>query len=74
MKEYTITLKFTVESEDSDYDDINEFADELVENIMDNEELIYNDDIEIIEVLVADVQDNNDYELEKGDEFYGDDE
>ena len=64
MKEYIITLNFTVESDDADYDVVNEFAEELAEKIMSNDELTYNDDIEIIEVAVSDVQDNNDYEIE----------
>lgn len=71
MKEYTITLSFSIEAGEADYERISEFAEELVENIMNTDDLIYNDDIEIVEASVEDVEDNNE---EIDDDDYPDDE
>lgn len=58
MREYTITMTFSVQSEDSDYEKISDFATELSENIMSD---YTDDDIEIIEVTIDEIVDNNDY-------------
>lgn len=59
MKEYTITMHFMIESKDADYDVINEFAEQLSENIMNDDKLIYGNDIEIVGVAVNDVEIDN---------------
>ena len=64
MKEYTITMSFSIEAEDSDYEQITEFAEELSENIMTDDKLIYKNDIEIVGVAIQEIQDHS----------YGDDE
>ena len=58
MKEYKITMTFSIQSEDSDYEKISDFATELSENIMTD---YTTDDIEIVEVNVDEIEDNNDY-------------
>lgn len=71
MKEYTVTLKFTIESQDADYEKINEFAEKLSENIMDYEALIVDDDVEVTMIEVDSIEDFNDdgdyYEDEEED-------
>jgi len=59
MREYTITMNFLIESEDSDYEQITEFAEQLTENIMGNESLIYNNDIEVVGVSIIEIEDHN---------------
>ena len=71
MKEYTITLSFTVESEEADYERVSEFAEKLSENIMDYEMLIYDDDIEVTSIEVTDIENisgNSDDEYFEGDD------
>ena len=50
MKEYSITLKFSLESKKADYEDISEFAEKLTEKIMNDDNLIYSNGIEIVEI------------------------
>lgn len=58
MREYTITMSFSVQSDDSDYEKISDFANELSENIM----IDYtDDDIEITEIVIKEIIDDNDY-------------
>ncbi len=60
MKEYTITMNFIIEADnESDYERISEFAEQLSENIMDDNKLIFSDGIEIVGVQIQDVEDNN---------------
>lgn len=58
MKEYKITMTFSIQSENSDYEKISDFATELSENIMSE---YTTDDIEIVDVSIDDIEDNNDY-------------
>lgn len=63
MKEYTITMNFLVEADDdSDYEKISEFSEQLSENIMSEDKLIYGDGIEIVTVQIHEVEDHNNYE------------
>ena len=62
MKEYTITMNFTVESEKSDYESISEFAELLSENIMNDETLTSYRDIEITDISIHEIEDYNDDE------------
>ena len=62
MKEYTITMNFTVESEKSDYESISEFAELLSENIMNDETLTSYRDIEITGISIDEIEDYNDDE------------
>ena len=55
MKEYTITMNFSIESKNADYDKIEIFADELTEIIMDK--LTFHD-IKIVDISVEDIEDN----------------
>lgn len=59
MKEYTITMNFSVESEEADYEKISEFAEQLSESIMNDDNLIYGDDIEIVDITVHEVENHN---------------
>jgi len=61
MKEYSITLKFSLESKKADYEDVSEFAEKLTEKIMNTDSLVFSDGIEITEITVNEVEDNNDY-------------
>jgi len=61
MKEYTIILKFSIESKKADYEDVSEFAEKLTEKIMNDDSLVISDGIEITEITVNEVEDNNDY-------------
>ena len=70
MKEYTVTMNFIIESQNADYERISEFAEELTEKIMEDDNLIYGHDIEIVGVSVEEIVDENfdDYEqLEEED-------
>jgi uncharacterized membrane protein YqiK len=73
MKEYTIILKFSIESKKADYEDVSEFAEKLTEKIMNDDSLVLSDGIEITEITVNDVEDNNDY-LDLDEEKYLDEE
>ena len=64
MKEYIINVKIFVNSE-LDEDQIIEFAEDLKEKIMDNEELIYTDDVEVTEIDINDVEIGESYDIDK---------
>ena len=49
MKEYTIKMKFSVESEKANLGKISQFAEELSRKILDDDNFTYSDDIEIID-------------------------
>jgi len=66
MKEYKITMTFSIEAEDADYEKISEFAEDLSDRLMADENL-NDDDIEIIDVAIQSVDDLNDYD--KDDDF-----
>ena len=75
MKEYSITLKFSLESKKADYEDVSEFAEKLTEKIMNDDSLIFSDGIEITEITVNEVEDNNSYlDLEEEEEYLDEDE
>ena len=74
MKEYSITLKFSLESKKADYEDISEFAEKLTEKIMNDDNLIYSNGIEIVEITVNEVEDNNSYLDIDEEEFLDEDE
>lgn len=76
MKEYTITINFSIEANKANYDKICEFAEELTNKIMDDDTLTYHNGIEIVEANVEGVEDHNDYDYdeEKDDIEYFDDE
>jgi len=61
MKEYSITLKFSIESKNADYEDVSEFAEKLTEKIMNDDNLTCNNGVEIIEISVSEVEDKNEY-------------
>lgn len=73
MKEYSITLKFSLESKKADYEDVSEFAEKLTEKIMNDDSLVFSDGIEITEVTVNEVEDNNSY-LDLDEEEFTDEE
>jgi len=74
MKEYSITLKFSLESKKADYEDVSEFAEKLTEKIMNTDSLVFSDGIEITEITVDEVEDNNDYLDLDEEEFLDEDE
>ena len=67
MQEYTIAMSFSVETANSNYNKIKEFAEDLSNKIMDDDSLTYHNGIEIVEAIVENVEDHNDYD---GDEDY----
>ena len=74
MKEYSITLKFSLESKKADYEDVSEFAEKLTEKIMNTDSLVFSDGIEITEITVNEVEDNNSYLDLDEEEFLDEDE
>lgn len=75
MKEYSITLKFSIESKKADYEDVSEFAEKLTEKIMNDDSLVFSDGIEITEITVNEVEDNNSYlDLDEEEEYLDEDE
>ena len=74
MKEYSITLKFSLESKKADYEDVSEFAEKLTEKIMNTDSLVFSDGIEITEITVDEVEDNNSYLDLDEEEFLDEDE
>lgn len=59
-KEYNINLKLFIETKDSEYDDVLNYANELIDMILDSEDFMYND-IEVVDVEIDEVEDLNDY-------------
>jgi len=74
MKEYSITLTFAVETKKSDYEDVSEFAEQLIDKILDDDNLTIKRDIEIVDILLDKVEDYSAYEEEDEDEDYLDEE
>ena len=74
MKEYNIKINLVVEAQDSDYDRVEQYAQELVEALIQDDNITYDDDIEIIEVSVDDVHNiseynaDPDYDMNEGDD------
>jgi len=71
MKEYTITMNFTVKST-KDYDEMNDFAEQLTEDMMNDEKFIYQYGVEITEINVHNVE--SDYDEEENMYLENDDE
>ena len=67
MKEYKITMTFSIEAEDADYEKISEFAEDLSDKLM-NDEKLNKDDIEILNVVIQDVEDLNKDKVEDFDD------
>jgi len=61
IKEYKIQLTLSIESEEADYERVEQFAQELAESLIQDNPVPY-DDIEIVEVVANDIQDLNDYD------------
>lgn len=59
MKKYTITLNLEIETENADYDQISEFGENFIENIMGDDDLIFGNDIEITDISLHDIEDHN---------------
>lgn len=64
MKEYNIKINISVEAQDADYDRIEQYAQEVAEAILQDENLTYDEDIMVLEVSVDDVQNLNGYDIE----------
>ena len=69
MKEYKITMTFSLEAEDADYEKISEFAEDLSDRLM-NDEKLNKDDIEIVDVVVQNVDDLNDYDKNDDEDYF----
>ena len=67
MKEYKITMTFSIEAEYADYEKISEFAEDLSDKLM-NDEKLNKDDIEILNVVIQDVEDLNKDKVEDFDD------
>ena len=61
IKEYKIQMTLSIESEEADYERVEQFAQELAESLIQDNPVSY-DDIDIIETVVTEVQDLNDDE------------
>jgi hypothetical protein len=59
MKEYTITMSFSIEAESADYEKVKEFAEKLSESIMNDDDLVSSGDIEISNIEILEVEDHN---------------
>ena len=74
-KEYKIQFTFSIESEDADYERVEQYAQELSESLMQDSTLSY-DDMEIVEIIVSEIEDLNDYDdfinSDKNDDELGD--
>lgn len=68
MKEYSITLTFAVETKKSDYEDVSEFAEQLIDKILDNDNLTIKRDIEIVDITLDKVEDYSIYKDDEEDE------
>ena len=60
MKEYTITMSFQVEADKSKLEKITQFADDLTQKILEDNDLVYHNDIKVVDIVVEDIQDHND--------------
>lgn len=69
MREYKITMTFSIEAEDADYEKISEFAEDLSDKFM-NDEKLNKDDIEILDVSVHNVEDLNDYDKDDEEDYF----
>ena len=67
-KEYQITMTFTVKSNTADLDTVSEYADQLIEDIQDNNELNFRDGIKITEIIIDNVEDNSYDDLQNDEE------
>jgi len=61
IKEYKIQMTLSIESEEADYERVEQFAQELAESLIQDNPVSY-DDIDIVETVVTEVQDLNDDE------------
>jgi len=75
MKEYTITMSFSIESECNDVDRITKLAEEFSQKVMNDNNIVRDDDFEIVDVNIDEIQDHNDYDCfnSNGDGGYDDD-
>lgn len=71
MKEYNIKINFVVEAQDSDYDRVEQYAQELADAIMQDVDITYDEDIEVIEISVDNVQNLSNYDVDSN--FVNDD-
>ena len=62
MREYTINISIVVEAEESDFERVSEYAQDLVDNLIQDEDFAYDGDIKILEANVDQVQDLNVYD------------
>jgi hypothetical protein len=58
-------MSFIIESQNADYERISEFAEDLTEKIMEDDNLIYGHDVEIVGVSVEEIIDENFDEYEQ---------
>jgi hypothetical protein len=68
MKEYNIKINLVVEVEDSDYSRVDQYAQELADAIMQDDNLTYDEDIQLVEVTVDDVENLSGYQDEDFEE------
>ena len=67
MKEYSVTMTFKLESDKSDYEKIEIFAEELKEIVVDK---VNHVDIEIVDSMIDTIDDYNNYnDIYMGEDF-----
>jgi len=62
MKEYNIKLNFVIEAEESDYDRVEQYAQELVEAILQDDDITYDEDILVVDASVDEVKNLSGYD------------
>ena len=72
MKEYSIKINLIVETEESDYERVTLYAQELADNLLQDENIFF-DDIIILETNVEEVQSLSDDYVDIIDDDEGDD-
>jgi hypothetical protein len=68
MKEYNIKLNLVIEAQDSDYDRVVEYAQEVADALLQDDNITYDEDIEVIEISVDDIHNLSGYQDEDFEE------
>jgi len=64
MKEYNIKINISVEATDSDYNRVDQYAQEIADAILQDENLTYDSDIQVVDVVVEEVQSLSEYDID----------
>lgn len=70
MKEYTITMTFSIEAVKAGVDKVTQFAEDLSQKMLNDN---YPNEIDIVDVSIDDVVDHNNYDYNEDDRFLEED-